>query len=149
MTERLLNAKLIAQIFRQAEASETQRDKSATEREAMLRSLRSKRQDILNDRFKANLLTDQEARQMLKPIDAEIKALEARTPAEAPARRVSAAEFVKAIEGYFARYASKSIEKQRELLERAVSDIIVSGRGILSVTFRGGFLAAVNLPMLS
>ena len=81
---------------------------------------------------------------MLRPIDAEIKDLESRSPAAAPANRVSAIAFIKAIAGYFARYALKSIEKQRELLERAVSEVVISGRAILSITLRGGFLEAAG-----
>jgi hypothetical protein len=113
MGKKLLDPRLIDEIYSQTDASAAQLDKSAAEREARLASLRAQRQDILRDRFGARLMTEPEARDMLQPIDAEINALEARTPAAAPSRRVNATEFLKKIAGYFARYALKSLEKQR------------------------------------
>ena len=77
----------------------------------------------------------------MKPIEAEIRALEALVPVDVPPLTTAKA-FVQMIADYFAGFELLPIEKQEELLERAVSVVILSGRSIISMTLKGGFLEA-------
>jgi hypothetical protein len=142
VTQHLLNTKLMAQILRQTDKDAKVIDKAAQERAALLADRRGQRQRILDDQFKGKqaLLTHEEARERLKPIEAEIRALEALVRVDAPPQTAKA--FVQMIADYFAGFELLPIEKQEELLERAVSLVILSGRSIISMTLKGGFLEA-------
>jgi DNA invertase Pin-like site-specific DNA recombinase len=87
------------------------------------------------------LISREECGKRLAVVDSELQA--ARAAARPPAPVMDMHALARGLAGAFALFASLPFAQKRDLLRRAVRDIVIDNGNIPSMTLRGGFLAEI------
>jgi DNA invertase Pin-like site-specific DNA recombinase len=141
-TSRTFRLQFIAAIHgRQDAMRQRAADPGRPQREAALAKLATRRENLLDMR-EAGEVTREEYKARMAKIEQEKRELEAMVPP--PPVAYDAHRLVKAIAGAFRGFAKLPFAAQRELLRRAVGEITIQNRSIITITFRGGFLGEIT-----
>jgi hypothetical protein len=147
VAEQLASGAVLRAVLRaRAErAPDKARDSAAAQK-----ALEAKRERILEQRADG-LISREACNAKASGIDRELAALRAELPRN-PLAALDLARLARGIAGEFRLFRSMPFAKKRELLQRAVAEIILADGQIPSLTLRGGFLsemAGVNLEARS
>lgn len=101
--------------------------------------LTAKRKRVL-ETFEDGLITRDELREKVRRIDSDLGKIE--TPA--PVAQIDGRRLAQAIVDTFASFRHLALDDRRELLRRAVPEILVRDGAIPQLTLSGGFLGAIS-----
>lgn len=110
------------------------------ERDRALKVVADERARLI-DLYQSGEITRKEYDERKRGLDGRRKAMDTTLPA--PAAPVDIMQLAKALVIAFTNLKRRPFEQQRELLQRATREIIISGQTITSVTFQGGFLSGL------
>jgi len=115
-----------------------QRDNEQTRRDAELADLKTQRSKLVDGWMKGRV-SDEDYDAKREPINQQIRILElsAKTPV---ADDFNPAAYVEGVSKYFAIFASLPFAEQRDMLRRAVKEIMIQAGAIVMVTLNGGWL---------
>jgi DNA invertase Pin-like site-specific DNA recombinase len=136
LIERLLDTALIQRII--AHNQKVQPVGSDRARERELAQLKEREERLINLRVDGEITREQFS-QRKKELDGLRVSLTSRYPKES-AGAEDATALARILVTAFAQFAHLPQEQQRDLLHRAVREIMIVGRELVSVTLRGGFL---------
>jgi hypothetical protein len=142
ITERLLDlAFLRGMLAAVVKKAKQPTDAGRAKREAALAKLEKGRKELVLSMAKGDI-TRTEFKEDAEVIDREIRDLKAMLPA-LPVPDADAKHYLEAITHAFAEFGLLPFAEQREILRRAIKEIVIDGRqspSIPSLTLNGGFL---------
>ena len=116
-----------------------QRDGEQAKRDAELAEVKAERQKAIDWALKGRI-TEEDLDARLADYDQQIRILE--LSATAPvADEFNPAHYVEGVSEYFADFAELQFSEQRDMLRRAVKEIMIQAGAIVSVTLLGGWLS--------
>lgn len=142
LTKYLLDAELIAALLPKAAKMKAAADPAKAKREARLVEIKAESKRA-RDLAVKGLMPDDELKERVRSLELEARSLEKLAPVAA-AEPLSAALIVKLLTAFFAGFANLPIAEKRNLLRRAVREITVGSRSVLSVTLNGGFVGMLQ-----
>jgi hypothetical protein len=118
-----------------------QRDTTQQRRNAELAELKAERNRLINLSVKG-IITDEDLKARLEPMNRDIRTLDA-SAAPVVKDQFDAAAYVERVSAYFAGFANLPLAEQRDMLRRALKEIMIQGNAVLSVTLNGGWVGCV------
>jgi DNA invertase Pin-like site-specific DNA recombinase len=140
VTAHLLNAEFMLRVLDGVIEAQRAEDPTCAKREKALSLVDAKRKRLLDFAIDGTI-NKSELKQRLAVLDRERRELEATVQAKPP--DISAHQVVEILAHAFAEFASLPFTAKRDLLRRAVREIVVDGHAIPKITLYGGFLGAM------